>query len=181
MPRTARTHVKGNAYNCEMDDTGTKKKTTNSSKERNDEINIICTADSRNICRNCRLRVLEAKEVGIKCYVCNRWSHAKCEKITREEFSVIGKKGSPFRWMCETCRNQDIGKKNERLLMTVAQVKKEITQMKEQLLETVERSIMEKVDELTTKTCQRMKEEINELKDTTEDIKNEVIRMKKHR
>ena len=51
--------------------------------------------------------------------------------------------------------------------------------MKEQLLETVERSLMEKVDELMTKTCQRMQEEINELKDTTEDIKNEVIRMKK--
>ena len=38
---------------------------------------------------------------------------------------------------------------------------------------------MEKVDKLMTKTCQRMKEEINELKDTTEDIKNEIIRMKK--
>ena len=63
--------------------------------------------------------------------------------------------------------------------MTVIGVKKEITQMIEQLLETVERSLMEKVDELMTKTCQRMQEEINELKDTTEDIKNEVLRMKK--
>ena len=45
--------------------------------------------------------------------------------------------------------------------------------MKEQLLETVERSLMEKVDKLMTKTCQ-MNEEINELKDTTEDIKNEI-------
>ena len=35
--------------------------------------------------------------------------------------------------------------------------KKEITQMKEQLLETVKRRLMEKVDELMTKTCQRMK------------------------
>ena len=69
--------------------------------------------------------------------------------------------------------------KIERLLMTVVGVKMEITQMKEQLLETVERSLMEKVDELMTKTCQRMKEEINELKDTTEDIKYEIIRMKK--
>ena len=41
------------------------------------------------------------------------------------------------------------------------------------------RSLMEKVDELMTKTCHKMKEEINELKDTTEDIKNEVLRMKK--
>ena len=81
--------------------------------------------------------------------------------------------------MCETCRDQDIGTKIERLLMTVVGVKKEITQMKEQLLETVERSLMEKVDELMTKTCQRMQEEINELKDTTEDTKNEVLRMKK--
>ena len=63
--------------------------------------------------------------------------------------------------------------------MTVVGVKMEITQMKEQLLETVEKSQIEKVDELMTKTCQRMKEEINELKGTTEDIKNEVIRMKK--
>ena len=31
--------------------------------------------------------------------------------------------------------------------------------MKEQLLETVERSLMEKVDEVVTKTCQRMKKE----------------------
>ena len=38
-------------------------------------------------------------------------------------------------------------------------VKKEITQKKEQLLETVERILMEKVDELMTKTCQRMKED----------------------
>ena len=142
-------------------------------------MNRVCTADSREICRTCRLRVVEAKEMGIECYVCNRWSHAKCEKITKEEFNVLGKKNSSFRWMCETCRDQDIGTKIERLLMTVVGVKKEITQMKEQLLETVERSLMEKVDELTTKTCQRMQEEINELKDTTEDIKNEVLRMKK--
>ena len=57
--------------------------------------------------------------------------------------------------MCETCRDQDIVTKIERLLITVVGVKKEITQMKEQLLETVERSLMEKVDELMTKTCQR--------------------------
>ena len=180
MPRIARTLAKGNAYSCEMDDnhhdTGTNKKT---SKERNDEMSRVCTADSREICRTCRLRVVEAKERGIECYVCNRWSHAKREMITKEEFNVLGKKNSSFRWMCETCRDQDIGTKIERLLMTVVEVKKEITQMKEQLLETVERSLMEKVDELMTKTCQRMKEEINELKDTTEDIKNEVIRMKK--
>ena len=83
--------------------------------------------------------------------------------------------------MCETCRDQNIGTKIERLLMTVVGVKKELTQMEEQLLvlETVERSLMEKVDELMTKTCQRMKEEINELKHTTEEIKTEVIRMKK--
>ena len=71
MSRTARTPVKGNAHNCEMDDdnhdTGTKKKT---SKERNDEMNRVCTADSREICRTCRLRVVEAKEMGIECYVC---------------------------------------------------------------------------------------------------------------
>ena len=80
MPRTARTPVKGNAHNCEMElmgdnnhDKGTKKKT---SKERNDEMNRVCTADSREICRTCRLRVVEAKEMGIECYVCNRWSHS---------------------------------------------------------------------------------------------------------
>ena len=139
-------------------------------------MNRVCTADSREIRRSCRLRVVEAKEMDIECYVCNRWSH-KCEKITEEEFNVFGKKNSSFRWMCETCRDQDIGTEIERLLMTVVGVKMEITQMKEQLLETVERSLMEKVDELMT--CQRMKEEINELKDTTEDNKNEVIRMKK--
>ena len=62
MPLTARTPVKGNAHNCEMDDNnhdkGTKKKT---SKERNDEMNRVCTADSREICRTCRLRVVETK------------------------------------------------------------------------------------------------------------------------
>ena len=72
MPRTARTPAKGNAYSCEMDDnhhdTGTKKKT---SREINDEISRVCTADSREICRTCRLRVVEAKEMGIECYVCN--------------------------------------------------------------------------------------------------------------
>ena len=133
-------------------DTGTKKKTI---KERNDEMNRVCTADSREICRTCRLRVVEAKERGIECYVCNRWSHAKCEKIIKEELNVFEKKNSSFRWMCETRRDEDIGTKIKRLLKTV---KMEITQMKEQLLETVERSLMEKVDELMTKTCQRMKE-----------------------
>ena len=102
MPRTARTLVKGNANNCERDDTGTKKKTTNSSKERNDEMNRVpvCTVDSREICRTCRLRVVEAKEMGIECYVCNKWSHAKCEKITKEEVNVFWKENSSFRWMC---------------------------------------------------------------------------------
>ena len=142
-------------------------------------MNRVCTADSREICRTCRLRVLEAKEMGIECYVCNEWSHAKVRKDNKRRVQRFWEEKLSFRWMCETCRDQDIGKKIERLLMTVVGVKMEITQMKEQLLETVERSLMEKVDELMTKTCQRMKEEINELKDTTEDIKNEVIRMEK--
>ena len=113
MPQTARTLVKGNAYNCEMDDnhhdTGIKKKTC---KEKNDEMNRVYTADSKEICRTCQLRVVEAKEMGLEYYVCNRWSHAKREKITKEEFNVFEKKNSSFRWMCETCRDQDIGKKN---------------------------------------------------------------------
>ena len=70
-------------------DTLTKKK---KSREKNDEMIRGCTADSREICRTCRLRVVEAKEMGIECYVCNRWSHAKCEKIIKEEFNVLGKK-----------------------------------------------------------------------------------------
>ena len=113
--------------------------------------------------------------MGIECYVSNWWSHAKCEKIT-----FFGKKGSIFRWMCDTWRNGETKtlEKIGRLLITVVGVIKEITQMKKQLLETFERSIMEKVYEVMAKTCQ-MKEEINELKDTTEAMKNEVIRMKK--
>ena len=141
-------------------------------------MNRVCTADSREICRTCRLRVVEAKEIGIECYVCNRWSPTKCEKIGKEDFNVLRK--APHLDGCvKLFRDQDIDTKIERLLKTVVGVKKEIAQMKEQLLETIERSLMEKVDELMTKTCHRMKEGINELKDTTEDIKNEVIRMKK--
>ena len=64
-------------------------------------------------------------------------------------------------------------------MITVVGVKKEITQIKEQLLQTVERSLMEKVNELMTKTCQRMEKEVIEQLDTAEGIKNEIIRMKK--
>ena len=39
------------------------------------------------------LRVVEAKEMGIECYVCNKWSQNKCEKIAKEEFNVLRKKG----------------------------------------------------------------------------------------
>ena len=67
-------------------------------KERNDEMNRVCTADSREICRTYRLRVVEAKEMGIKCYVCNRWSHTKCEKITKDEFYVFWEE-KLFIWM----------------------------------------------------------------------------------
>ena len=63
--------------------------------------------------------------------------------------------------------------------MAVVGVKMKVTQMKEQLLDTVKRSLMEKVDEVMTKTCQRMKKEVNELKSTTEGIKNEILRIKK--
>ena len=61
-------------------------------KQVEKEISRVCTADSREICRTCQLRVVEAKEMGIECYVCNRWSHAKCEKITKEEFNILEKK-----------------------------------------------------------------------------------------
>ena len=44
--------------------------------------------------------------------------------------------------------------------MTVVGVKMEITQMKEQLLETVERSLMEKVDELMTKHVKKWRKKL---------------------
>ena len=71
MPGTARTQVKGNACDCEMDDPGTKKKTATSSKESYDEKYRIWTADTREICRTCRLRV-DAKGMGIECNDCKR-------------------------------------------------------------------------------------------------------------
>ena len=90
MPRTARTPVKGNAYDCKTDKPGTKKKTPNSSKERYDEVNRVCTADSRKTCRTCWLKVvIEVKEMGIECDVCRRGFHAKCEKITEEEYKFL--------------------------------------------------------------------------------------------
>ena len=54
-------------------------------------MNRVCTADSREICRTSRLRVVEAKEIGIECYVCNRWSPTKCEKKAKEDFNVLRK------------------------------------------------------------------------------------------
>ena len=45
-------------------DTGTKKKT---SKERNDEMNRVCTADSKEICRTCRLRVVSGGVISRTC------------------------------------------------------------------------------------------------------------------
>ena len=112
MPRTTRTPVIGNAHDCETDDPRDKKRTTNSSKERYDEMNKVCTADSRETCMTCLLRLVEAKELGIECDACRRWSHAKCKKITKEEYKGFEKKDSPFSWMCETCRDQDISTKN---------------------------------------------------------------------
>ena len=37
------------------------------------------------------LRV-EAKEMGIECDVCRRWSHSKFKRITKDEYKVLGRK-----------------------------------------------------------------------------------------
>ena len=73
-------------------------------------MNRVRTADRSEICRTCRLKV-EAKEMGIECDVCNRWSHAKCEKITKEEYKVFGRNTPHLAGCVELAETKTLEKK----------------------------------------------------------------------
>ena len=55
----------------------------------------VWRADNWEICRTYRLRV-ETKEICIECDVCKMWSHAKCEKITKDGYKAFEKKNFSF-------------------------------------------------------------------------------------
>ena len=56
-------------------------------------------------CRNCEHRVT-ACSGGVECEICNRWFHAKCQRISRTEHDSME---NQF-WCCSFCRENDMTK-----------------------------------------------------------------------
>ena len=86
--------------------------------------------------------------------------------------------------MCETCRDQDIGTKIERLLSGRSKKKKKRNYTNERTTARHSRAKPngwhnELIMNWWLKHVKQWREEINELKYTTEDINNEVMRMEK--
>ena len=74
-------------------------------------MNTVWTADNKEMCRACQLRV-NTMEMGEEWDICRIWSHAKCEKISKNEYNAFGNNFFffTFSWLCETCiKNWKIG------------------------------------------------------------------------
>ena len=92
------------------------------------------------VCKTCKLRV-DTRDMGLECDVCKVWAHTKCEKITKEEYKAFEKKHSPFSWICKECKEIDFVSKFERVENTMVMVRKEMKEMRDLLIEKVEKSM----------------------------------------
>ena len=86
--------------------------------------------------------------MGLECDVCKVWVHTKFEKIAKDEYKVFEKKHSPFSWICKECKEIDFVAKFERVEKTMVMVRKEMKEMKDLLIEKVEKSMTGKVKEM---------------------------------
>ena len=139
------------------------------------------------VCKTCKLRV-DTRNMGLECdmYV---WAHTKCEKITKDEYKVFKEKHSPFIWICKECKEIDFVAKFERVENTMVMVRKEMKEMRDLLIEKVEKSMAGKVKEMEKNVVEQVKgmmmevfqrvgTEVNEIKSTIESMKREIKKEK---
>ena len=158
------------------------------SKDQERPMEKVWFVDKMEVCKTCKLRV-DTRDMGLECDVCKVWAHTKCEKITKEEYKAFEKKHSPFSWICKECKEIDFVSKFERVENTMVMVRKEMKEMRDLLIEKVEKSmegkvkemeknVVEQVKGMMMEVLQRMETEVNEIKSTTESMKREIKKVK---
>ena len=57
-------------------------------------------------CSNAKCNISSEKERYISCWLCEKFYHLKCVKITGRQFDTLGE-GNGFRWHCPSCKEND--------------------------------------------------------------------------
>lgn len=130
------------------------------------------------ICLGCQNRV-NTGQMGLECGGCNRWYHAKCERVSKKDYDLICRVDDKVMWHCGKCGDilPMVLKENKRLQNELVNLKQEICEIKERM-ETTNRSGMpgslEKVNKEIVGSLQR------ELKSRMEDMvkMNEIFQEK---
>ena len=114
------------------------------SKDQERPMEKVWFVDKMEVWKTCKLRI-DTRDMGLECDICKVWAHTKCEKITKDEYKVFEKKRSLFSWICKECKKIDFVAKFERVENTIVMVSKEMKEMRDLLIEKVEKSMTGKV------------------------------------
>ena len=94
----------------------------------------------------------------------NKYGHIpNLKKITKDEYKVFEKKHSPFSWICKACKEIEFVAKFERIENTMVMVRKEMKEMRDLLIEKVEKSMAGKVKEMEKNVVEQVKGMIMEV------------------
>lgn len=111
--------------------------------------------------------IVKKGEKSIKCERCRRWFHMRCSGLSSEEFNAISKVRSAM-WFCTTCKEtvvisldcfEEIKKENKKLRQEMEELKKNITEMKDDIVREVKQSLScNIIDSIKDKVLQELKE-----------------------
>ena len=134
------------------------------------------------ICQGCRSRV-DMGQMGLECVGCNRWYHAKCEKLSKKEYDKICELEDKVMWSCGKCGDvlTMILQENGKLQKELAMVKQDIGKMREEMVAMKEKKIsgMEEVGKIDERFQDRMQDIERGLKAKIEKCIEDITRTKK--
>ena len=118
--------------------------------------------DKKDICKDC-MRKVENGQHGLKCDICVRWFHPKCEDITSEQYKIIESLGKCIQWQCLGCKieNENRNKLIDQIILDNTKMKEDNQRMREEI-ENNKKERLEK--DFETKTLsENIKEYLGEL------------------
>ena len=112
-----------------------------------------------NECKLCSKKIAK-KDDALQCELCDKWFHIKCEDISEEEYTFLGKHKS-LNWHCSDCH-----KCCKRMIKLVGELEEKVNKIEERCVDLTAK--INSLDEAKTETkseIETMKKEIKAMKD----------------
>ena len=119
------------------------------------------------ICGTCE-KELKSSHNGLQGYLCDRWFHCGCEKVSAEDYKLLSREENGAQWYCKTCRgqvrnmkdeNRKLRSENKNLVMENETLKNCLSKLEKKIEDLNEDIKQEVVEDVKRVVIETMKEE----------------------